>query len=159
MSANATRVQKTMTSVAAMQEFAAVAAEALRPGDTVLLYGELGAGKTTFVQGVARVLGVAGAVTSPTFTIVSDYTTRHPSIARLIHVDLYRLAPDAAKDDPAVRDLLAGDNNADAVIFVEWADRVTWSARGRVWSLKFAHGQDVHERSVTLERELVDPAS
>ncbi|MFZ0090331.1 MAG: tRNA (adenosine(37)-N6)-threonylcarbamoyltransferase complex ATPase subunit type 1 TsaE, partial [Solirubrobacteraceae bacterium] len=76
-------------------------ASELAPGDVVLIEGELGSGKTTLVRGACRVLGVAGPVTSPTFTIGQRYRgTRIPIVA---HVDLYRLGS-LADEDP---DLLA----------------------------------------------------
>mgnify|MGYP001582922794 CR=1 FL=1 len=57
----------------------------------VLLSGELGAGKTTFVQGVAKALGIDDVVRSPTYTLINEYQVTHPEIDHLIHVDLYRL--------------------------------------------------------------------
>lgn len=73
----------------ATRTLGAVLAAWLRPGDVVLLDGGLGAGKTTFTQGVARGLGVTEVVTSPTFTLVRDYPT--PAGFRLLHADVYRL--------------------------------------------------------------------
>jgi tRNA threonylcarbamoyladenosine biosynthesis protein TsaE len=90
---------------------AALAAE-LRPGDVVLVSGELGAGKTTFVRGAARGLGVEGPVTSPTFEIGHLYAGR----VEVAHLDLYRL-PTLAGEDPA---LLDDYLTADRVAFVEW---------------------------------------
>ena len=93
---------------------AALAAH-LRPGDVVSLAGELGAGKTCLVQGVAAALGVDGRVTSPTFVLVKSYPGRVP----LVHVDVYRL--DQLQD---VLDL--GDEvfAHDVATFVEWGDAV-----------------------------------
>jgi tRNA threonylcarbamoyladenosine biosynthesis protein TsaE len=86
----------------------------LAPGDTVLVEGELGAGKTTFVRGACRALGVTVPVTSPTFTIGQRYpAARVPAVA---HVDLYRLAS-LADEDP---DLLADYLGPDMISFVEW---------------------------------------
>ncbi len=86
----------------------------LRAGDVVLLVGELGAGKTTFVQGLADGLGVRGPVTSPTFVIART----HPSLVggpALVHVDAYRLAGALEVDD------LDLDTDVDgAVTVVEW---------------------------------------
>jgi tRNA threonylcarbamoyladenosine biosynthesis protein TsaE len=92
----------------------AALARSLTPGDVVLVSGELGSGKTTFVRGAARALGVAGVVTSPTFTIgqVLDGT---PEVA---HLDLYRLGS-LAEGDPA---LLDDYLTPERVAFVEWPD-------------------------------------
>jgi tRNA threonylcarbamoyladenosine biosynthesis protein TsaE len=94
------------------EALAARLADALEPGDLVLISGELGAGKTTFVRGACRALGVAGRVTSPTFTIGRRYEGRVP----VSHLDLYRLG-DLADEDPA---LLADYVAPDRVAFVEW---------------------------------------
>lgn len=101
-------------------------ARELRPGDVVLLYGDLGAGKTAFVRGMARGLGASpDEVSSPTFTIVQEYAG---AAATLYHVDLYRLEP-AEIDDLGLDDLVAGVG----IVAIEWAER--W--RGRP--------DDVHE--------------
>ena len=92
----------------------------LRRGDIVLLYGDLGAGKTAFVRGMVR--GIGGNpddVTSPTFTIVQEYAG--PS-ATLYHVDLYRLEG-AEIDDLGLEDLISGDG----IVAIEWAER--WNGR------------------------------
>jgi tRNA threonylcarbamoyladenosine biosynthesis protein TsaE len=89
-------------------------ASELAPGDVVLVEGELGAGKTTFVRGACRALGVTVPVTSPTFTIGHLYRT--DGRASVAHVDLYRLSS-LAGEDP---DLLAAYIGADTIAFVEW---------------------------------------
>jgi tRNA threonylcarbamoyladenosine biosynthesis protein TsaE len=88
----------------------------LRPGDAVSLTGELGAGKTTLVQGVARGLAITDLVVSPTFTLVREYRGRLP----LVHADVYRL--DRVQD---VIDLGLEDSwEREGVLFVEWGDVV-----------------------------------
>jgi tRNA threonylcarbamoyladenosine biosynthesis protein TsaE len=87
-------------------------AAGLAPGDVVLVEGELGAGKTTFVRGACRALGVQAAVTSPTFTIGQ----RYPGVVPVSHLDLYRVG-DLRDEDP---DLLADYIGPDRVAFVEW---------------------------------------
>ena len=85
----------------------------LRPGDLVVLAGELGAGKTAFAQGVARGLGVTEPVVSPTFMIVRQYEGRVP----LAHVDVYRLDRLQELHDLGFDELLD-----DRVTLVEWGD-------------------------------------
>jgi tRNA threonylcarbamoyladenosine biosynthesis protein TsaE len=91
----------------------AALAATLRPGDVVLLEGEMGAGKTTFVRGAARALGFDGPVTSPTFTIGRRYAGGRLPIS---HLDLHRLSG-LADEDPA---LLDDYLTPEAIAFVEW---------------------------------------
>ncbi len=89
-------------------------AELLKPGDVLALEGGLGAGKTTFAQGIARGLGVEETVDSPTFTIIKEYEGRLP----LYHMDVYRLEyPD---EDLGWDEFFYGDG----VTLVEWAGRI-----------------------------------
>jgi tRNA threonylcarbamoyladenosine biosynthesis protein TsaE len=107
---------------AATERLGAQLARTLEPGDVVLLSGDLGAGKTTFVRGAATVLGVSGAVTSPTFAIANRYPAADPTRPGLVavaHLDLYRLG-DLGAEDP---DLLADYIGADTISFVEWPGR------------------------------------
>jgi len=86
----------------------------LRAGDVVLLSGELGAGKTVFVQGIARGLGFEGSVSSKSFVLLGEY----PGRVTLYHADLYRLeAPEE------VAELALEDISADGVLVVEWPER------------------------------------
>ena len=95
------------------EDVAAGLAARLDRGDVVLVSGDLGAGKTTFVRGAARALGVEGAVTSPTFTIGQVYAARDLEVA---HLDLYRL-PTLGAEDPA---LLDDYLTPQRIGFVEW---------------------------------------
>lgn len=98
----------------ATRALGAALARGMFPGATVLLRGDLGAGKTTLVQGLARALGVVGPVVSPTFTLIQEY----PEVG-LVHADLYRLEhPDEAR-------ALAIDERVgeDEIWVVEWPDR------------------------------------
>ena len=86
----------------------------LRPGDVVLVGGELGSGKTTFVRGACRALGVVEPVTSPTFTIGRLHSGR----VEIAHLDLYRLGSLAGEDPALLDDYLTPER----IAFVEWPD-------------------------------------
>jgi tRNA threonylcarbamoyladenosine biosynthesis protein TsaE len=86
----------------------------LRPGDIVLLSGELGSGKTCLVQGIARGLGVSGPVTSKSFVLLGEYQGR----LRLYHADLYRLEEPGQAEELALTEYCAP-----GALVVEWADR------------------------------------
>jgi tRNA threonylcarbamoyladenosine biosynthesis protein TsaE len=86
----------------------------LKAGDVVLLSGELGAGKTVFVQGIARGMGFAGSVSSKSFVLLGEYAGR----VRLYHADLYRL-----EEPEQVLELALDEISADGVLVVEWPER------------------------------------
>jgi len=104
------------TSAEATEAAGAALAATLRPGDVVLVSGDLGAGKTTFVRGALRALGVTEAVTSPTFVVGILYDGAGGPLA---HLDLYRLAG-LHDEDPGLLDPYFGP---DTVTFVEWPER------------------------------------
>ena len=92
-------------------------ARSLRAGDVVLLFGDLGMGKTVFARGLARGLGVAEAhVRSPSFTLVNRYDGRET----VYHVDLYRIDRPGDLEELGLEEILGGDG----VAVVEWAERL-----------------------------------
>lgn len=106
------------TETAGPEETEALAADLaarLQAGDVVLISGEVGAGKTTFVRGACRALGVRGRVTSPTFTIARRHEDGRLPVS---HLDLYRL-DGAPAGDP---DVLEEELGPDRVAFVEWPE-------------------------------------
>jgi tRNA threonylcarbamoyladenosine biosynthesis protein TsaE len=110
------RLDRQTASAAETEALAAGLARRLRPGDAVLVSGELGAGKTTFVRGACRALGVAGPVTSPTFTIARRYEDGAVPVS---HLDLFRLGERLAEEEP---ELLADELGPDRIAFVEWPE-------------------------------------
>jgi tRNA threonylcarbamoyladenosine biosynthesis protein TsaE len=115
----------------------------LRPGDVVLVSGELGAGKTTFVRGACRALGVGGAVTSPTYTIGQVYEGRRVEVA---HLDLYRL-PSLAREDPA---LLEDYLTPERIGFVEWPASGESRMERAAIRVRIEHGGGDH-RTIEIE--------
>ena len=102
----------------------AALAATLQPGTFVLLHGDLGAGKTAFVRGMAAGLGASpDEVSSPTFVLIQHYKGGIP----LVHVDLYRIESGAAVDDLGLEELASG-----AVLAVEWAERMPRTPAGSV---------------------------
>jgi tRNA threonylcarbamoyladenosine biosynthesis protein TsaE len=101
-------------SAGATQEVAAAIGAVLEAGDVLVLAGDLGAGKTTFTQGLAASLGVTTPVTSPTFTLVHEYAGRVP----IVHIDVYRLEHLQEVHDLGFDELVGGE----AIAIVEWGD-------------------------------------
>lgn len=99
------------------RRLAAAVASALQPGDVISLTGELGAGKTCFVQGAARALGVTEPVTSPSFLLRKDYRGSVP----VVHIDVYRLETLQEVVDLGYEDVTSGVG----VAFVEWGDAMS----------------------------------
>jgi tRNA threonylcarbamoyladenosine biosynthesis protein TsaE len=132
----------TVDSPGATKEVAARLSTCCRSGDTILLVGDLGAGKTAFAQGFAAALGVEGPVTSPTFTLVRQYRCGPASpVDLLIHADVYRTESLGEVADLALSELV----EERAVALVEWGDLAAP-----------ALGDDVLE--VTLTQPDADPA-
>ncbi|MBL8744810.1 MAG: tRNA (adenosine(37)-N6)-threonylcarbamoyltransferase complex ATPase subunit type 1 TsaE [Phycisphaerae bacterium] len=118
----------------------------LRAGDFVALEGELGAGKTRLVQGIARGMGLRGArVNSPTFVLVNMYAGDAGGVS-LVHMDAYRLG---GADDLA---LLGWDRFADGsnVVVIEWADRIEVALPGSCVRVKLEHAGE-ESRRITID--------
>jgi len=117
-------------------------ASVARPGDLFLLGGDLGAGKTSFVQGFGRALGVEEPITSPTFVIVHTYDGNFP----IIHVDAYRL-----EHMQELLDLGLGETlDHEGVTIVEWGDVVAPALPPEFLEIKFALGDGDDERIIRL---------
>lgn len=127
-------------------ELGARVATCLMPGACLALVGDLGAGKTTFVQGLAKGLGVAGPVNSPSYLIVQEYEGKIP----LIHVDAYRLHDASELIDIGFDEYL----QAGGVVAVEWGQRVAEALPAHSHWISFEVQKD-RSRLVRFGREAV----
>jgi tRNA threonylcarbamoyladenosine biosynthesis protein TsaE len=130
------------------RDLAARLAGVARPGDVVLLAGDLGAGKTTFTQGFARGLGVPEQVTSPTFTLVHTYEGR----LKLVHVDVYRLDLLQEVIDLGLPELI----DEGAVALIEWGDAAAPVLATDFLRVRIEHGPGDDDREFSFE--LVGPS-
>jgi tRNA threonylcarbamoyladenosine biosynthesis protein TsaE len=127
---------------AATERLAARLADSLRAGDVLALHGDLGAGKTCFIRGLARGLGVDRHVHSPTFTLINEY----PGRLRLLHMDLYRIEPGAALDALDLDDYLFGDG----VCAIEWAERIAPLLPPGTLHISLQTGASSDERTIDI---------
>lgn len=118
-------------------------AETLGPGDVVALRGPLGSGKTQFVLGACRRLGVTTPVGSPTFTLVNEYTGGR---LRVFHVDLYRISEERELPELGLDEAFGSGG----VCFVEWAERAGPILPADRYEVGFAHGRTEQERRISL---------
>ena len=122
--------------------FASALAEMLGAGDTVLLDGDLGAGKSVMARGIARALGVTGAMPSPTFTLLIPYQGRIP----VYHFDLYRLADPDEFYAAGLDEFVGGDG----VAVVEWPQMAELEPRPAL-KLSIRRGESDDERWIEIE--------
>jgi len=116
--------------------------ERLGPGDVVALTGELGAGKTCFVQGLVRGLGVEGRATSPTFVVVNEYRGRVP----VHHVDVYRTESLTELLELGLPELLDGDG----VTLIEWGDSIAAVLPADFLEVRFTLGEGDDDRTISV---------
>jgi len=113
----------------------------------IALDGMLGSGKTTFVQGFAKGLGVRGRITSPTFAVVKKFPISSPDFQYFYHIDMYRIPDSEDVKGLGLREVFS--NNANLVI-VEWPYRISrLLPRGIVW-VKMSHGESEDERVISV---------
>lgn len=127
------------------KRIAAEIAAGLEPGDVLCMYGDLGAGKTAFVQGLAKGLGIKSHITSPTFTIVNEYSGRLP----LYHFDVYRIADPDEMYEIGYDEYVYGDG----VCVIEWPQLIDEILPRRRYSITITKDYEKHDCYRIIEAE------
>lgn len=140
---NFVSIEKISESPEETLDWAAEFAARLQPGAVLALIGDLGAGKTCFVQGLAEGLKVSGPVNSPTYTLVNEYEGRLP----LYHMDVYRLNDPEEALDFGLNEYLYGRG----VTVIEWADRLGDVLPATAWHLYFENGDSEFQRRIRIQ--------
>jgi tRNA threonylcarbamoyladenosine biosynthesis protein TsaE len=123
----------------------------LKTGDVLALFGELGTGKTRFIQGVCKGLGVREHVASPTFVIVNEYNTGR---LKVYHFDFYRIKSLAEAREIGFEEYLDGNG----VCLIEWADRVKDLLPPKRYDVQLKLGNDENTRLIEIEEIVGVPA-
>ena len=143
-------------SEAETEALAASFAARLKPGDLVALFGGLGAGKTAFTRGLARGLGCAGEVSSPTYAIMNEYAGKPPQQAcglagapgpPLAHFDMYRVEGWESLESTGFFDYLDGAH----VVAVEWSENIRAALPEDAWRVTILPGAEENSRVITTE--------
>ena len=129
-------------SVGETKAFAAEFAKKLKSGDIIAFYGDLGAGKTQFSAGVAEALGYAGAVTSPTYTILALYKAEIP----IAHFDMYRIETELQLENTGFFDYLSGGY----ILLIEWAENIADYLPQRLYRVELGYVGE-NQRKITVK--------
>ncbi len=135
-----------MKSVSETTRFAGMIANLLRGGDVIALTGELGSGKTTFVQALAKAIGIKEKVLSPTFVIMKSFSVRRRLFSVLNHIDCYRLSRPYDLKNLGFCDMITDKR---AITAIEWANRIKPLLPKKYLSIDFKI-IDSRERSLTV---------
>lgn len=137
-------LSKTSSSPRETKEIAASLATSLKPGDVVALIGELGAGKSCFVEGVVEELHGSAETTSPSYTLINEYDAKTPPI---YHIDLYRLEDPSELEELGYDDYLSGNG----ISLVEWFDNIPEQGVREYIRVKITQLKD-DKRSISIQR-------
>ncbi|TSC85068.1 MAG: UPF0079 ATP-binding protein [Parcubacteria group bacterium Gr01-1014_13] len=122
----------------------------LRGGDILLLSGDLGAGKTSLVKGLAKSLGIKHEITSPTFTLMNTYKVQgsKSKVKNLVHIDTYRLKDEKELLEIGVEDYLG---KPDTICVIEWPEKISGLLKNKkTTSISFEHGNKPEERKILI---------
>ncbi len=146
---------ETIRTIRNLEELSIFASEFLRQIEEVennttivALHGDLGAGKTAFVQALGKVLKVEEAMTSPTFTIMRQYDIGHKLFDRLVHIDAYRLETEEEFRPLKIEELFKQPRT---LVFIEWAEKMSNILPKEIFNLSFTINND-ESRSVTITK-------
>lgn len=136
------------TSEKQTQEIAETFAKDLMPGDVLALYGDLGSGKTTFTNGLAKHFGIEKPITSPTFVIQKSYRIEknESGIVELVHIDAYRMS---GSEDAESIGLPEYFNRNDVITIIEWPERIEDMLPERTKKIRFEY-LDENRRKINL---------
>ena len=135
-------------------------AKDLKSGGVLVLYGELGSGKTTFVQGFAKGLGIKRRIISPTFIIVrtykletqkskvksQNYNSKLKSLERFYHIDLYRIQNEKKIEDLGIGEII---NDPNSVVAIEWGEKMGSLLPKKRWNVRFEY-LDEERRKIAI---------
>lgn len=122
-------------------------AKNLKPGDIVCLLGDLGTGKTTFVQGLAKGLGVTRRILSPSFVFIREYD--FDKNKKFYHVDLYRLENEKRVEGLGLEEVF---RNKNSIVVIEWANRIKKLLPLRRIEINFFYGAKKNQRKIAINR-------
>lgn len=129
-------------------------AKNLKGGDTILLFGNLGGGKTTFVQGLARGLGIKKRIISPTFILMRTHKTKKNGAKCFYHLDLYRIKSNKDIEGLGLEEIIQNKEN---IVAIEWPEKLKDSLQavlGNIYSVYFINSGEIeNERVIKIYAE------
>ena len=130
-------------------------ARSLSGGEVLALYGELGSGKTTFVQGLARGLGIKKRVLSPSFTLIKQYKISPPRCNTLYHIDLYRIENEKDADGLGLKEIWSDPKN---ICVIEWAEKIKKILPKERWEIHFEYLSE-NVRQIVIKKPFLGSSS
>lgn len=144
-------MEKITTSLKETEAFGKEFASTLKPGHVVLLYGDLGAGKTSLAKGIASGLGITSDITSPTFTLMNTYNTSANNIKTMVHIDTYRLKDEHDLLEIGVEDYLGKPHT---ICLIEWPEKIEQLMRhvpkNQTTSITMEHLPEENSRKILI---------